>query len=341
MKKIILVLCALLGLVSLTACDGETSITYVDNNGEEQVLKVTATNDKETIQTVMDFASKANYDDIESFTVKESVSLNGSFSEETKDILGYDTKIKLSGSADMTLKASKTDGLDFSASGKVALGKELQGSIKIDALYEGNLEKMTTSEEYLYLNASYDVKALGESSKSDIKLAGQPEVFIGQVEDELDKLFPTNIPSIGDDFGSMSVDEFYEAFENSELTISSVKNGIIYLEVNMALKDVIKDIDVDLTELPLFLLNSDFAFTFGIEASTGRFREFSYKFDDVNLINTVISTLLSGEIFAADSFASMKFVESFLLENKLTIEYNKAKIRTLSATEKAKYEVVE
>ncbi|MDE6047534.1 MAG: hypothetical protein K2F56_02785 [Anaeroplasmataceae bacterium] len=340
MKKIFLGLCIVLGLVSLTACDGNTSITYVDQNGEEQTLKVTATNDKETIQTVLNYASKANYEDIESFTLKESVSLNGSFTEEMNSVIGYDTNVKLSGSADFTLNVDKTNGLDLSASGKVALGKEMQGSIKLDALYEGSLEKLATSGEYLYINANYEIKALGDSSKSSIKRAIDTNTFIDEIEDELDKFFPTNPPSIGDEDGVTTVEEFYEKFKNSKLAISSVKNGVIYLDATLALKDIIEDEDI--TEfLPQNVLNSSLAFTFGIEASTGRFRELSYKFDDINMINAVIGALINRQFFDTAPSASMDFLKTFCFENKLSIEYNKAKIRTLSSTEKAKYEVVE
>ncbi|MDE6408038.1 MAG: hypothetical protein K2K50_05480, partial [Anaeroplasmataceae bacterium] len=335
MKKIIFCLSVLLGLVSLTACEETTSITYVDSNGEEQTLKVTATEDKETIQTVMDFASKANYDEIDSFTLKETISVSANFSNDFTGLLGWESKAKLLGSADMTLSASKKEGLDLSASGQLSIGKEIS-SFSVDALYEGELEKMPTSKEYLYLDASY----ASDSSREVIKRAIHPMTLIDELEDEIfSKFFPTNIPSIGDGMGSMTVEEFYKTFENSKLVISGVKNGVIYLEVTLALKDVLKQIDVDKAELNTLLSKISFTCTYGIEASTGRFCEFGFVFDNAEAINALVLNYI-GNIFATAPSSELTLVESFLLESKLAIKYNKATIRTLSASEKAKYEVI-
>ncbi|MDE7213094.1 MAG: hypothetical protein K2N42_00770, partial [Anaeroplasmataceae bacterium] len=333
MKKFILGLCVLLGLVSLTACDDDTTIHYVDKNGEEATLNVYATEDKEIIQTVLDFASKANYNDVTSFTLKQSASINASFSKAEEDsFFGLESK-KVSGYASMTLNASKMDGFDISLSADLSLSKDAKASFKADALYDGALENMLTSNEYIYVNAKYDVNSPSNFSKGDEKLAYDPKTILDEMEDDVDdifsKFFPTDVPSIEDpDF---TLDEFYENFKNSKLVISKVKNGVIYLDVTLSLKDILSQVDDDdLSYIKDFMsLNSDFVFTFGIEASTGRLCEFSFLYDDVKSLNTALDMFLG--------YYKKDLIDTFRVEGKVTIEYNKAKIRTLSDAEKAKY----
>lgn len=331
MKKFILTLSILLGLVSLTACDDSTSISYVDANGEEQTVKVTATEDKETIQTVIDYASKAQYDNITSFTLKENISVSATLAKDVNDLLELGAKDKLSGSASMTLQVSKKDGMDLSMSGNLSLGKDNYGKLNANILYNGELDEMLLNDEYLYVDAGYDFKTIGNSSKADIKKAYSPATILDEIEDIIDDFIPSNAPSIGDE-EQMDVEEFYNTFKNSTLVISNVKNGIIYLQVNLALKDIINYVGSDSEELkPLLMLNSSFTISFGIEASTGRFREFGYEFDDVKLVNYVIFT------FMKQTLPVSNLVEAFHLESKFSIEYDNAKIRTLSKEDKAKY----
>ncbi|MDE6656545.1 MAG: hypothetical protein K2J85_06105, partial [Anaeroplasmataceae bacterium] len=332
----------LLGLVSLTACDENASITYVDGNGQEQTMQVTATDDKEVIQTVIEFAGKAAYDDITSFTLKESVSVSASLTKDMNAALELGAKDKLSGSANMVLNVSKDKGLDLSASGNLSLGKDNQAKVSADVIYEGALDQMLTENQYVYVDASYDVKSIANTSKGSVKKAIDTLALMEEAKEELDDIIsnflPGEEPDFGDDMGFGSIEDFYTNFKNSKLTISNVKNGVIYLEADLALKDLINYVDPDNAELkPLLKLETSFVFTYGIEASTGRFREFNFEFDDVSLLNLMITALLGSVDIYASTSAMATYVETFHFESKFAIEYNNAKIRTLSDADKAKY----
>lgn len=339
MKKILLTLVgALLAIIPLTSCDNEASITYVDASGKEQTIKVSATEDKETIESVMEYAQDAEYDDITSFTLKEKCSLSATLAKDVNDVLELSSKDKIVGSASMTLQVSEKDGLDLSLTGDLSLGKENSAKLYADVLYNDKLDSVLTSSESVYVKAGYDMKTISNSSKGEVQQAYSPATILDKVKDELEEFIPTDIPSLGDD--SMDeiddLDEFYAKFKNSKIIISEVKDGVIYLQFNLALKDLIAYADPDSEELKPFLsLNSSFILTYGIEASTGRFRELSFEFDDVKLINFILSSYLGIDLPITN------LAESFHVETKLSIEYNKAKIRTLTPTEKAKYPLAE
>ncbi|MDE6661417.1 MAG: hypothetical protein K2J93_06315 [Anaeroplasmataceae bacterium] len=343
MKKFILALCVLLGLVSLTACDDDATIRYVNDKGEETTLNVYATDDKETVQAVLNFASQAKYDDVTSFTLKQSASISASFSKDAAAAFPeLAANSKVSGHASMAVNASEKDGLDVSVSGDLSLSKNEKASFKADVLYEGALEAMYTSEEYLYVNASYDVTSPSNTSKGEVKQAVDPMTVLDEMEDDLEDIFskflPTDVPSM-DDPNSFTVEEFYDTFKNSKLAISKVKNGVIYIDVVLYLKDILLQGDkIEHLDLKtLLMLNSDFTFSFGVEASTGRLCEFSFVYDDAKTMNLLLSMLLGKTCHEMEATTSISLIDTFRVEGKLTIEYNKAKIRTLSVAEKAKY----
>ncbi len=337
MKKLIFCFSILFGLFALTSCEESASITYVDSNGETQTVKVTATEDKGTIQAILDYSSLANYDDVTSFKLKEKMSLACSLTKDTNESLGLDSKTKLSGKADMTINLSAAEGLDVSVSGDLSFGKDYGASVSANTIYEGKLDQMFAKDNLIYVDAGYDVKSAGSSSKASIKQAYSTADIFEEIEDILEQFYPENGPSDATP-DAFTVEEFYKTFTNSKMVISEVKNDVIYLEMNLALKDLLGYVDPDNEELkPLLSLDTSFIFTFGIEASTGRFREFSFRFDDVKLLNLIFLTLISEEYPDLKPLLSSELIQTFQFESKLTIEYNKAKIRKLSAAEKEKY----
>lgn len=347
MKKILLCLAIVLGLFTLCSCDEDNvvSITYVDANGKNQTVQVSATTDKETIQAVLDFASKANYDDIQSFTLKESFNVSASLDESITYSLTQDTSTQLIANGSMTLNASEKNGFDLKVEGNVSFGKNLYAKGSVSALCS-NPSLDLENPAYVYVDVSYDAKANENSYKATEKHAVSIVELLEEIEERYGDLIGGKLPDMSpveNDFNLdvTTVEDFYTYFKNSELSIVDVDNSAIYVQAKISFKDIFDLLEAEIEDLaqikPFIKMNNCVVLTYGIDIKTGRFREYSVVCDDASILNFVLSNFIAASIANKMTYESYNFINKFHFETKITMDYNSAVIRTLTQEEQAKY----
>ncbi len=342
MKKILLCLTIVLGLFTFCSCDEDNvaSITYVDANGKNQTVQVSATTDKETIQAVLDFASKANYEDIQSFTLKESFNVSASFDETITEALTQNRFTQLTANGSMTLNASEKDGFDLKVEGNVSFGKNLYAKGSVSALCNN-----PSLDSNVYVDVSYDAKADENSYKATEKHAVSIDELLEELEERYGNIIGGQLPDmppVDDDYNLdvATVEDFYTYFKNSELSIADVDNGVIYVQAKISFKDIFDLLETEIEDLaqikPYIKMSNCVVLTYGIDIKTARFREFSVVCDDASILNIILSSFIAASI-ANETYESLNFINKFHFETKLTIDYNSAVIRTLTKEEQAKY----
>ncbi len=326
-KKIILFLCFLVGLLSLTGCDDSANISYVDSNGETQTLKVTATDDQEVVNKVVDYAIKANYDDFNNYLFAVAADFKATFNKNFSSLLGEELG-DLKGSFDLDFNVVENEGLDASLDFDMSLGKSYNARLNAECIYNGSINEIN-EESYLYVKGLYYEKTDLSESTETIKNAYKLMSFINDfIPDDNDvSISPKDFIDLND-----LIEEI-----NPKFIVSSVKSGIIYLDTTISLKDLLnclEDVNIEEIEEIINLLGSadiKVTLSYGLEAETGRFKKFNFSYIDTNFVNTLISGALN--------LPNVKMLDEFEINFTVSLEPNKAKIKKLSDDEKAGYTV--
>ncbi len=328
MKKIFLVLCFLVGLLSLSSCDVSTNISYVDENGETQTLKVTATDDQEVVKKVVDYAINANYEDLNNYTFNVDANFNAIFNKEFIASVPNQKIGDLNGSFKLDLNADLSNGLDASLDFNMSLGESNNMRLNAGCIYNGLLNEIN-DESYLYVKGLYYEKSISNEETKTIKNAYKFKPIINDFIPE-DNNETTSIKDLID------LNELIRKV-NPEFIVSKVTSGTIYLEATISLKDLLNNLDeVNSEEIIYFtyLLGSadiKLTFSYGLEAKTGRFKTFSFSYVDEALINNLIANSLH--------LSNVNVLDKIEMNLEVLLETNNAKIKKLSDEEKAKYSI--
>lgn len=326
MKKIYLILCFLVGLLSLSSCENSENISYVDSNGETQTLKVTATDDQEVVEKVVDYAIDANYDELSNFKFNVAANVNATFNKQLSSAFNGEIMDDFNGSLKLDLNAVKTDGLDASLDFDMSLGESNKMRLNADCIYNGSLTDIK-DESYLYVKGLYYEKSNSVEETETIKNAYKLMPIINNILPS-----DTTVPTSPKDL--IDLKEIIEN-SNTKFIISSVKNGVIYLDATISIKELLSSLKSvgEIQELINLLGSSDIkvTFSYGLEAKTGIFKSFSFSYVDTALINDLISNSFN--------MINIKVLEKFELNFKISLETNNAKIKKLSDEEKAKYSI--
>lgn len=334
MKKILFIFSFLVGLLSLASCDdngGSANITYVDSNGAEQTLKVTATDNQEVVTKVVEYAAEANYENITSFTAKADASLNASLSKDISSLIGSDKAMTITGSFTASANASQADGVDAALGFDFSMGNLINASMDISTIYNGKLEEAFNEGSTLYVAGSYNMMQNGLTDSSSVKYAYKLAEFLEGMGD-LDEFLPgmTDVPNYDGILSDL----------NASFVISSVKNGTIYLESSISIKDLLsslKDVtNEEIAEIKDLLGNMDskLVFSYGIEAQTGRFTSFEFTFNDVTIANKLFAYIMSSEM---PSMANLQMIDKFEFKLAFSLSFNNAKVKSLTQAEKDQY----
>lgn len=341
MKKIILMLTLILGLVSLTSCEEKAQITLINDKGEEETVEIVATEDKETVQKVLDYADSAKYDDITKLTISDSMNLNVIISDELATLLELKDTNRLTATYKDSLKINKNEGIECRLTADVKVDENNSANANASVIYNGQLENVATNAALAYVDVNYDYKTTALSSSYSQKIAVNPlDCF-----DDLEDLLPISpeLPPLDpdDEDDDLTLAEFYEDFPNSKIFIESVTNNKITIGVDISYKDIVAELDISASELLLAQnyidLNNSLHVALGVDVKTGRLTDIQCEFKDASLINFVVLNYISSDSVGIELTPNTQLIKTFELTMTTEIAYDVAEINQLTAAEKAQY----
>lgn len=339
MKKLILMLTLILGLVSLTSCEEKAQITLINDKGEEETIEIVATEDKETVQNVLKYASSANYDDITKLTILDSMNLNVTVSDELAQLLEFKDANRLTATYNDSLKINKNEGIECKLTANVQVDENNSAKANASVIYNGQLENVVTDTALAYVDVNYDYKTTALSSSYAQKISVNPlECF-----DSLEDLIPTSpeLPPFDTDNDDLTLTEFYESFPNSKIIIENVKNNKIIIGVEISYKDIVAELDLSVSDLLLVQnyidLNNSLHLSLGVDVKTGRLVDIQCVFKDASLINFIVLNFISSDLTGIELAPNTQLIKTCELTMTTTIAYDVADIDQLTSEEKAQY----
>lgn len=334
MKKILMVFCLFIGLFSLASCENEaTTITIIDENGNKTNVEIVATDDIETVQAVLDFASSSKYEDVTCLTIANSMDLKVKFSKELASLMQLQST-QLTAELNNSLKVNKEMGIEASLSAKLHVDDANNAKASASLIYNGKLEDLINETSRAYIDASYEYKSASTSANFGQKIAVNPMELFGSLEDQLPNL--PEFPPVDEPIEErVSLTEFYETFPNSKIYISSVQRHKITICTEISYKDVVSQFDLDPKDYAFLQsyinLDNSIKMHYEIDAQEGKLHHISVVFNDVALVNFILLNFLSIQIAP-----TTPLIESFEFSSRIDL-YETAEIKTLSSTEKSQY----
>lgn len=316
MKRVFSFACLGLAVLGLSSCDEEgQKIQYTDATGNVQEIMVEKTDDPKVVEGVFQFMEQANYKDLPS--VSTSLDIKVKMENTTKATFSFDLGAKLS--------LHKEQGI----AGSFQLSSSNEELMKYELLYNGSL---TTEmpEGDIYLTKKEDK----EEEKVKIPASLVIEEIMDEIGDKIEDIVP-ELPNIDQDT-SFTLEDFYKNFTSSKIEISEVTSNSIQIRMGIVLEDIIKQsISKEEYEQIKQMLKIDFmqelVFLFEIDSLTGFIKQFSFTFENVDLINALLMFVNT------ETTETLELLKEFKLEMHWKFAYKDVVIPQLTDAEKALY----
>ena len=371
MKKIVCILSILLGLFSLAGCDDtpKTKISYIDSKGEEKEVFVTPTDDKEIVQSVLEFSSVAQYEDVKGLSIHSISELYARFSDPLDvEVTKVNTKLET------TFLANRTDGFEFQTSGSYSANQNQTAEGSVGVIYNGSLAHLGNKNQYLYADLSYKLNSPTEQMEYSTQMAFDSMeikeelkdvveeikkeilyILLGQLPDDWLIEFATNWNGTEEDMlafllkyynltnlhnNGLSMKDFNTYFPNSSIEITDIKDNKIWLNFSFVYKDIISLFKIPANKIPLnsIQLNKEIEFSVAIDAKTAHLCEISIDLDDFSIFYYILLEFMDSDSFMAGGYY-ITLLNDFKFSTKITFEYDAVQIKTLTDSEKSKYKI--
>lgn len=293
MKKKLILLTMVLGLVGLSSCTEDNKVSYVDETGKKVTFELAETDDTEVLNNVINYVSKANYSNYTSYKFEYESDFNLDFTDNNYDVF---TSFDFVESVDVISGSNCDVSLDLSVGKSITNSKndtKVNGNVNI---YIDNLVS-SSKDAFLYFNAIGSVNSDEINKNISKKMKMSQDTIMtclndisnsyGQIISEyLEKL--TQIPSIpNENLGDIS--EFKKKYSNSSLSISDVSKKNFTLSFDLSLSDIIKNSN---TQYSFYsgLINKDIKANLDIVClKNGVISKvnFNFEFNDFELVNAL------------------------------------------------------
>ncbi len=343
MKKLLTLVLGLFMMLSLASCgDSEQKVTIKNDKGENVEVVLNKTDDEKVVRQALTYAAQADYEEVKAL----HVDLNGNVKLTLNDKEGFEAE------ASLVLAADPTNEVVYGEAKGSFSGAFMSGPVDAQVL-----EKHTVSgsahlaynnkdpKDELYVYAGVSAKVDEEALDKKVKIAPQ------EISEMISQMMPSipGIPSapvqaklaapalpgllqgeITEEDVNLVLAQLKAMFPNSKLEISYVSGEKFTLTYNLSMKDAIKSLDqVNGTEFSKELTN-DFTVKLNVdfELKSGRFAGINFEVQNSFFVK------LMG--YTKEDITEKS---DFHLKLSFNASYDSKEVKTLTAEEKAQYEL--
>ncbi|MDE6583982.1 MAG: hypothetical protein K2K15_01140, partial [Anaeroplasmataceae bacterium] len=324
MKKLYVFLSLLLGIFLLASCDQSQTVKYVDSDGNEKEFQITVTDDKATVEAVLDFMDSADYSTMNQFGVDVSASITASALDA-----GQKTNLKVELSSKLGIHSQ--EGIYFEATGKSDSDSKVE-EMGLKCYFNAPLDsQLMNSNEYIYCEASMADESVKYKFTIEDAIHGISLILDEITSDLPIESIPTDsIPNIDLD----DVDAFYEVFPTSKIRIASFDSKSIVLSIDISYGDILTlaGVDVEVISQALNLdLTKTISLQYEVDAKSGFMKGIHFEFNDVEVLNLILM-MVGSNALPMDAT-----LQSFVVNLDISFQYENVKITKLTEAQKAEF----